>query len=127
MICNLEIFVGAVLSLPHRLRYGLAWDPALCRAVSGVFVQGALGFLRRRARHAGAYEGRGGAVAIRRYAATRDVNPSVSNASTSPRRHSTRVDVNVASANMPTASCGDKKDRKMPATAHSRSVPMPPP
>jgi hypothetical protein len=27
MICNLEIFVGAVLRLPHRLRYVLAWDP----------------------------------------------------------------------------------------------------
>ena len=27
-----------VLSLPHRLRYVLAWDHVLCRAVSGVFV-----------------------------------------------------------------------------------------
>ena len=32
-----------VLSLPHRLRYVLAWDHALCRAVSGVFVRAVLG------------------------------------------------------------------------------------
>ena len=53
-----------VLSLPHRLRYVLAWDHALCRAVSGVFVRAVLGDLRRRARLAGAHRGRGGAVAI---------------------------------------------------------------
>jgi len=38
-----------VLSLPHRLRYVLAWDHALCRAVSGAFVQAVLSDLRRRA------------------------------------------------------------------------------
>ena len=68
-----------VLSLPHRLRYLLAWDHALCRAVTGVFVRAVLGSLRRRARRRGApdgrpstdaqgapsrVEGRGGAVAI---------------------------------------------------------------
>jgi hypothetical protein len=31
-----------VLSLPHRLRYVLAWDHALCRAVTGVFVRVAI-------------------------------------------------------------------------------------
>src|SRR5947207_14090481 len=35
-----------VLSLPHRLRYLLAWDHELCRAVTGVAVQTVLGFLR---------------------------------------------------------------------------------
>ncbi len=45
-----------VLSLPHRLRYVLAWDHALCRAVSGVFVRAVLGLLRRRARQAGVPE-----------------------------------------------------------------------
>jgi len=35
-----------VLSLPHRLRYLLAWDHDLCRAVSGVAVRTVLGFLR---------------------------------------------------------------------------------
>ena len=39
-----------VLSLPPRIRYVLAWDHALCRAVVGVFMRAVLGFLRRRAR-----------------------------------------------------------------------------
>ena len=37
-----------VLSLPHRLRYVLAWDHDLCRAVVAVSVRAVLGFLRRR-------------------------------------------------------------------------------
>lgn len=64
-----------VLSLPHRLRYALAWDHALCRAVSEVFVRAVLGDLRRRARHAGARGGRGGAVAvIQRFGAALNLN-----------------------------------------------------
>ncbi|MPZ21898.1 MAG: hypothetical protein GEV06_29115, partial [Luteitalea sp.] len=39
-----------VLTLPHRIRYLLAWDHVLCRAVVGVFMRAVLGFLRRRAR-----------------------------------------------------------------------------
>ena len=67
-----------VLSLPHRLRYVLAWDHALCRAVSGVFVRAVLGFLRRRARQAGARDGRGGAVAIiQRFGAALNLNVHV--------------------------------------------------
>jgi hypothetical protein len=31
-----------VLTLPHRLRYALAYDPPLCRAVLGVFVRALL-------------------------------------------------------------------------------------
>ena len=53
-----------VLSLPHRLRYRLAWDHDLCRAVVGCAVRVILGFLRRRARDAGVRDGRGGAVTI---------------------------------------------------------------
>jgi hypothetical protein len=53
-----------VLSLPYRLRYLLAWDHDLCRAVVGVYVRAVLGFLRRRARRDGVLDGRGGAVAI---------------------------------------------------------------
>jgi transposase-like zinc-binding protein/putative transposase len=53
-----------VLSLPHRLRYLLAWDHELCRAVTGVALQTVLGFLRRRARRDGVPDGRSGAVAI---------------------------------------------------------------
>ena len=37
-----------VLSLPHRLRYALAWDHALCRAVVGVYMRAVLGDLPRR-------------------------------------------------------------------------------
>ena len=33
-----------VLSLPHRLRYVLAWNHDLCRAVVGVNVRTVLGF-----------------------------------------------------------------------------------
>jgi hypothetical protein len=53
-----------VLSLPHRLRYLLAWDHDLCRAVSGVAIRAVLGFLRRRARREGVADGRGGAVVV---------------------------------------------------------------
>ena len=42
-----------VLTLPLRLRYALAYDHRLCRAVLGVFVRALLGFERRRARGAG--------------------------------------------------------------------------
>jgi hypothetical protein len=52
------------LSLPHRLRYLLAWDHDLCRAVSGVAVRAVLGFLRRRAGRAGVDDGRSGAVVV---------------------------------------------------------------
>ncbi len=53
-----------VLSLPHRLRYLLAWDHELCRAVTGVALRTVLGFLRRRARRDGVPDGRSGAVTI---------------------------------------------------------------
>ena len=52
-----------VLKLPHRLRYRLAWDHDLCRAVVGVFVRTVLRFHRHAARAAGG-DGRGGAVAV---------------------------------------------------------------
>ena len=39
-----------VLTLPFRLRYRLAYDHRLCRAVLGVFVRALLGFEQRRAR-----------------------------------------------------------------------------
>ena len=53
-----------VLTFPHRLRYRLAWDHDLCRAVVGVSVRTVLGFLRHVAHLAGAVDGRGGAIAI---------------------------------------------------------------
>ena len=42
-----------VLTVPHRLRYRLAFDHALCRAVLGAFVRAVLGWYRHRARRAG--------------------------------------------------------------------------
>jgi hypothetical protein len=65
-----------VLTLPHRIRYLLAWDHALCRAVVGVFMRTVLGFLRRRARVAkGVADGRSGAVAIvQRFGAALNTN-----------------------------------------------------
>lgn len=53
-----------VLSLPHRLRYLLAWDHERCRAVTGVALRTVLGFLRCRARRDGVIDGRSGAVVI---------------------------------------------------------------
>ncbi len=51
-------------ALIEGMRYQLAWDHELCRAVVGVFVRAVLGFLRARARHDGVADGRGGAVAV---------------------------------------------------------------
>src|SRR5437899_5650317 len=53
-----------VLTLPYRLRYLLAWDHKLCRAVLGVHARAVLGFYRRRARRGGVPDGRGGAVTV---------------------------------------------------------------
>jgi hypothetical protein len=53
-----------VLTVPHRLRYRLAFDHALCRAVIAVFVRAVLGWYRRRARRAGWTDGHSGAVTV---------------------------------------------------------------
>jgi len=53
-----------VLSLPYRLRYLLAWDHALARAVLGVYVRVLLGFQRHRARRYAARDGRSGCVTV---------------------------------------------------------------
>jgi hypothetical protein len=50
-----------VLTLPLRLRYRLAWDHDLCRAVVGVFVHAVFATLRRRAAWDGIAGGRSGA------------------------------------------------------------------
>jgi Transposase zinc-binding domain len=56
-----------VLTVPHRLRYRLAFDHALCRAVVGVFVRAVLGWYRRRARHQQA-QGEGQVSRVRLFA-----------------------------------------------------------
>ncbi|MBE3133363.1 MAG: transposase zinc-binding domain-containing protein, partial [Acidobacteria bacterium] len=52
-----------VLTLPYRLRYLLAWNHDLCRAVVVVFLRSVLGFQRRAATRSGAANGRFSTVA----------------------------------------------------------------
>ena len=53
-----------VLTFPHRLRYRLAWDHDLCRAVVGVAVRTVLRYLRHVARVTGVVDGRSGELLI---------------------------------------------------------------
>ena len=53
-----------VLSLPHRLRYQLAWRHDVCREVIGIFMHAVLRALRAAAERGGVEGGRGGGVAI---------------------------------------------------------------
>ena len=64
-----------VLTLPLRLRYLLAWDHDLCRAVVAVYLRAVLGWLRRQAKRRGVIDGRGGAVAVvQRFGAALNLN-----------------------------------------------------
>ena len=54
----------SVLSLPYRLRYLLAWNHDLCRAVLGVYARALLAFQRRRAWQRGIREGQSGCVTV---------------------------------------------------------------
>jgi hypothetical protein len=64
-----------VLSVPYRLRYLLAWDHALARAVLGVYARVLLGFQRHRARSYGIHDGRSGSVTvIQRFGGGRNLN-----------------------------------------------------
>jgi hypothetical protein len=53
-----------VLSLPHRLRYLLAWNHPLCHAVLGIYVRALLGFQRQQARRRGIRDGHAGSVTV---------------------------------------------------------------
>ena len=53
-----------VLTLPYRLRYRLAWDHALCRAVLGVFTRTLLAFHARTARANGIRAGQTGTLTV---------------------------------------------------------------
>jgi len=67
-----------VLTLPSRVRYVLAWDHALCRAVIAVYVRAVLGWYRRQARMRGIADGRGGAVVIvQRFGSALNLNVQV--------------------------------------------------
>jgi hypothetical protein len=64
-----------VLSLPHWLRYLLAWDHGLCRAVLRIYTRALLSFMRRQARRHGVTDGRSGAVtAIQRFGSAVNLN-----------------------------------------------------
>jgi hypothetical protein len=64
-----------VLSLPHRLRYLLAWDHDLCRGVAAVLAQAVCRRLRDRAGDAGIPDGRaGGIVVIQRFGGALNLN-----------------------------------------------------
>jgi hypothetical protein len=53
-----------VLTLPYRLRYRLAWDHALCRAVLGVYARVLVAFYARTARAHGIRDGQTGTVTV---------------------------------------------------------------
>jgi hypothetical protein len=53
-----------VLTLPYRLRYRLAWDHALCRAVLGIYARTLLAFYARTARSHGIRDGQTGTVTV---------------------------------------------------------------
>jgi hypothetical protein len=53
-----------VLSLPYRLRYLLAWNHELCRAVLGVYARALLALQRQRARQRGIRDGHSGCVTV---------------------------------------------------------------
>jgi len=64
-----------VLTVPHRLRYALAWDHCLCRTVLGVFIRALLADERRRAKRYGIHPSHGGAVtAIQRFGSALNLN-----------------------------------------------------
>jgi hypothetical protein len=64
-----------VLSLPHRLRYLLAWDHDLCRAVAAILAQAVFRRLEDRAGDAGIRGGRaGGIVVIQRFGGALNLN-----------------------------------------------------
>ncbi len=64
-----------VLTLPFRLRFLLAFDRELCRAVRAVFIGTVLAELRRRARRQGVVDGRGGAViCVQRFGGALNLN-----------------------------------------------------
>src|SRR5881296_4294994 len=53
-----------VLTLPYRLRYRLAWDHALCRAVLGVYARTLLAIYARTARAHGIRDSQTGTVTV---------------------------------------------------------------
>jgi hypothetical protein len=64
-----------VLSLPFGLRFAVAFDRDLCRAVRSAFIDTVLAELRRRARRQGVVDGRSGAVVcVQRFGGSLNLN-----------------------------------------------------
>jgi len=67
-----------VLTLPFGLRFAVAFDRELCRAVRGVFIDTVLAELHRRARRQGVSDGRSGAVVcVQRFGGALNLNVHV--------------------------------------------------
>jgi hypothetical protein len=65
-----------VLTVPHRIRYLIAFDRALCGAVRRIFVRAFQAFLRRKARRSGIPKGCTGAVVfLQRFGGSINLNP----------------------------------------------------
>jgi hypothetical protein len=94
-----------VLSLPHRLRYLLAWDNDLCRAVSGVAIRAVLGFLRRRACHEGVADGRSGAVVVVQRYIRFSISDACGPASKNPHRGRLRASAGETTTRAGSAEC----------------------
>ena len=64
-----------VLSFPFQIRYLLARDPALTRAVRRVFLRTVLSWMERRARERGLSDARSGAVnVVQRFGSALNLN-----------------------------------------------------
>ncbi len=88
-------------TLPHRLRYALAYHQRLCRAVLAVFVRAVLGFEQRRAAAQGG-AGRGGAVtAIQRCGSALNTNVHFHAARALERREEPHVPAPRGAADAP--------------------------
>jgi len=65
-----------VLTVPHRIRYLIAFDRALCSQVRRIFIRAVFSHLRRKARRRGIRQGRTGAVVfLQRFGGSINLNP----------------------------------------------------
>jgi len=65
-----------VLTVPHRVRYLIAFDRGLCAQVRRIFIRSVQSFLRQKARRSGIREGRPGAVVfLQRFGGSINLNP----------------------------------------------------
>jgi hypothetical protein len=88
-----------VLTLPYRLRYRLARDHALCRAVLGVYARTLLAFYARTARSHGIRDGQTGTVpVIQRFGSGLQLNSARSADPQSPKSNWVALEVRLDGA-----------------------------